>query len=426
MPSASATTRRAGTAGNTQTRDAPSYEQPLFALNPAAQRSLAQISRNRNLSQLQKNLKDAQKCLADTAVEINDRLIVRENALEKHKQRQALNTDGNENAAISESTPIQESTARLTERMDETIRRIIDAQQSIDAVGASLRHTVDATQQDPSTQAGTQASRVTRRAAHASTEDRSEEVDASEMQGSFQDFTPTDPAGGTQAIRPPLHIFRERVEKDQILYQRQTLTERYAENNDYREFRRIVHDAQHPDDDVPMPHHTEWFSEAVAPPPGVTASAAAGDEQDDDDDDIAISRATISTKCPLTLVEFVEPLTSTKCPHSFESEAVLGMIRQSPTKTIQCPVSGCRESLREKDLHVDVVLKRKIERLQRAKHMDDDDDDETDNAGREGGAGNASQRTVHVIDEFDIDDMDTREDTQSLPKNEPRSTRGWD
>jgi hypothetical protein len=173
-----------------------------------------------------------------------------------------------------------------------------------------------------------------------------------------------------------------------------------------------------------MPHQSEWFAEAVAPPPGVTAGGSAGGTQDDGDDDIAISRATISTKCPLTLVEFVTPLTSTKCPHSFESEAVLGMIRQATNRTIQCPVTGCRESLREKDLQTDAVLVRKIKRIQQAKQMLDDDDDDADGHGFHQSAGGASsQRVVHVIDDFEPDGMVTSQETPPPPKHEPRPSR---
>jgi hypothetical protein len=425
MSSSTAASRQSGIPGNTQTRDGSVYEQPVFAPDTAAQHSLGQLDKGRKFAQLDEKLKEAQAYLAEAAVEVNDRLTMRETVLEKHKYRQASENDNDSASVIAtlESAPILHVTERLTERMDETIRRIIDAQQSIEAVGAALRHTTEAARQGLSTQSGTQASRVTRSAAHTNGQGRGDDVDAMDVDSSFPDFTPTDPAGGTQAITSPLQIFRERIESDQIRYQRLSLTERYADNNSYRDFRRTVHDARHPDDDVPMPHHTEWFVEAAPPPPGVTAGRPAGSTLDDGDDDIAISRATISTKCPLTLVEFVKPLTSTKCPHSFESEAVLGMIRQATNRTIQCPVTGCRESLRENDLQVDTVLKRKIQRLQRSKQMVQDDDDDADGHGFQGSAGSASQGIVHVIDDFEPDDIVTSQETPQLPKNEPRPSR---
>jgi hypothetical protein len=396
----------------------------VFPPDTAAQRSLGQLERGRKFAQLNEKLKDAQKLLAEAAVEVNDRLTMREAALEKHKHRQASGNDDDSTSVIAtlEAAPIIHNTEKMTERMDATIRRIIDAQQNIEAIGVALRHTTaDAARENSSTQSGTQASRVTRRTANSNGDGSSGDVDAMDVDSSFPDFTPTDPAGATQAVASPLKIFRERIESDRIRYQRQSLTERYANNNDYRDFRRTVHDARHPDDDVPMPHQSEWFVEAVAPPPGVTAGKSAGGTHDDGDDDIAISRATISTKCPLTLVEFVKPLTSTKCPHSFESEAVLGMIRQAPNRTIQCPVTGCRESLREKDLQTDAVLIRKIERLQRAKQMEqDDDDDDADGYGFQQSAGGASQRVVHVIDDFEPDGMVTSQETPPPPKHEPR------
>jgi hypothetical protein len=425
MPSSTATSRRSGIPGGTQSRDASIYEPPVFPPDNAALRSLGQLDRGRRFAHLNDKLMQAQAHLAEAAVEVNDRLTMREATLEKHKFRHAQENDDDSASVIAtlESAPIFQGTARLTERMDETIRRIIDAQQSIEAMGVAIRHTADAASQELSTQTGTQASRIARRAVDSNGDSRNGDVDAMDVDSSFADFTPTDPAGGTQAVTSPLQLFRDRIEADRIRYQRRSLTERYAENKEYRDFRRTVHDARHPDDDVPMPHHSEWFAEAIAPPPGVTAGRSAGGTQDDGDDDIAISKATISTKCPLTLVEFVRPLTSTKCPHSFESEAVLGMIRQATNRTIQCPVTGCRESLQEKDLQTDTVLVRKIQRLQRAKQMAQDDDDDTDGHGFQDSAGSAIQRIVHVIDDFEPDNIVSSQEEPRPPKHEPRPSR---
>jgi len=60
----------------------------------------------------------------------------------------------------------------------------------------------------------------------------------------------------------------------------------------------------------------------------------------------------ISIKCPLTLLPMKDPVTSQKCPHSFEKEAILSMINASEVrvggtgragtqggqKAMQCPV----------------------------------------------------------------------------------------
>lgn len=108
----------------------------------------------------------------------------------------------------------------------------------------------------------------------------------------------------------------------------------YAHHNDYVGFKKIVHDAHYPDDDQapPMPHASTWFpSESPDPTIPNTRSAAAGadDPIDDDDEDLAVASERISIKCPITLLAMREPVTSQKCPHSFEKDAILGMISVS-------------------------------------------------------------------------------------------------
>jgi SUMO ligase MMS21 Smc5/6 complex component len=68
-----------------------------------------------------------------------------------------------------------------------------------------------------------------------------------------------------------------------------------------------------------------------------------------DDDDIEIEGEHISLKCPLTLLPFKDPVTSKKCPHSFERNAILPMIQSSEARVggvrrgegeraVKCPI----------------------------------------------------------------------------------------
>ena len=59
---------------------------------------------------------------------------------------------------------------------------------------------------------------------------------------------------------------------------------------------------------------------------GADRQAAAGP---DHDEDIAIASEKKSLKCPITLLTMVDPLSSTKCPHSFERSAILEMLQLS-------------------------------------------------------------------------------------------------
>lgn len=116
---------------------------------------------------------------------------------------------------------------------------------------------------------------------------------------------------------------------------------RYSENNDYIGFKKIIHDARHPEEDAkPLPHPSTWFLD----PTSASDPSPAGNE----DDDLEVASERISTKCPITLLPMQDPVSSKKCPHSFEKQAIMGMINASRIrhpgpngtneKAVRCPV----------------------------------------------------------------------------------------
>ena len=127
----------------------------------------------------------------------------------------------------------------------------------------------------------------------------------------------------------------------------------YAANNDYIGFKRTIHDALHPGDDAPpMPNASTWFPESPRTVNTTTRNAGRQPAGADDDDDVDVLSERISIKCPITLVPMKDPVTSTKCPHSFERSAILDMLDRSAIrvggsnrrgvqdgqKAVQCPV----------------------------------------------------------------------------------------
>jgi len=93
--------------------------------------------------------------------------------------------------------------------------------------------------------------------------------------------------------------------------------DRYADHNDYRNFKRTVHDALHPgENQPPVPHASTWFQEDN---PKESAGARRRrnntadntDNADDDDDDDEIKMVGLSTnlKCPLSLQVSLFPYT---------------------------------------------------------------------------------------------------------------------
>lgn len=357
--------------------------------------------------------------MSNSAAEINDRLHAREKAVEKRRRDQEQ--AGSEEPGNSQSDDYEQSLEemrdkvdRMTQRMDEGMRKIIDGQHNLQYIKESVAKTADDARANASTQASTQQTRSQRRPRRGSGSEEEEEEEEE-----YPDFTPTDPTGGTQAPQSAIEAFRSKLENAETRYQSHSLADRYAENPDYVGFRQLVHDARNPDGDVRIPHASEWFPEGDIPAPGITARARANvqDEDNEEDDDIAIARATISTKCPLTLAEFKNPVSSKKCQHSFESDAIMEMIRNSATRgSVQCPVPGCKEVLGKSDLHVDQVLLRQIKRLQHAKELEEEDAEDDGSDGR-------TQRNATLIDDDeDGAEIDTLIERQTRMKNEPRAT----
>lgn len=396
----------------------PEYEPPSFSLNPTAQRELAALIQKSNLRKLEEHLKEAQASVSNAAADVNDRLSEAEKASKKRKAKEVENGDQNEGAEDAEKSleELRDKVDRMTQRMDESMRNLIDGQHGVQAMKESVDSTADFARVNASTQASTQGRTQTQRRRRRTEDGDGEDGEEDE---DYADFEPTDPAANTQAQRSAIDNFRRDVENAKTRYQAHSLTARYAENNEYKQFRRVVHDARHHDGAVPLANPSEWFPEGERPAPGVTTRAAAAEADDDDDDDIAVSKASISTKCPLTLQEFKDPLSSTKCPHSFEREAILSMIsgaaarpvegKSRAEKAVQCPVSGCSKVLTRGDLETDKVLVRKIKRIQEAARLEEEEnEDEDDGDGR----GGATQRNATFIDDeggdedgADVDDI---------------------
>jgi SUMO ligase MMS21 Smc5/6 complex component len=114
----------------------------------------------------------------------------------------------------------------------------------------------------------------------------------------------------------------------------------------------VLHNAQVGPDGPPVPHARTWFPENNAAGRGRNAN------DDDSDDEVVIERATLITKCPLTLKEFVEPYVSENCSHVFEKKAILDYIndqgvavvdpaapgRGRGSKQVKCPTVGCEKA----------------------------------------------------------------------------------
>lgn len=447
-PSTGAPTPQRGrhsTAGPTPRRGAgdvgsklPDYQAPTHPLNNEARQKVARLVNDRRFEGLEKNIVDMIECLSDNAGAINDAWkntndVVRRETAKKRVREEAGEEDEVQDERVKGmEKDFEEMTNRVektTQRIDENIRKMIDGQNTIANVRSAL--------QEVATESAANANTQTTQNTQARSQRRRNNPDAEEEEDDeYQDFDPTDPTNAqtqaTQRAQAPSTIFKDKIAQKRDRYQAMTLSARYSSNNDYRNFKRVVHDAQTGEDDgPPLAHERTWFNDGAVPAPGVTTrsnEAAA----DDSDDDIQIAKETISTKCPLTLQEFVDPVTSRKCPHSFEKKAIMGMI-ESPRnmvrvggsgargatdghKAVRCPVSGCQCMITALELHADPVLKRKILRIQRANRAAEEDSGDDDEQPK----GKGKQRAQTILSDDD-DDVDVDAERSHF-KVEPRST----
>jgi hypothetical protein len=143
---------------------------------------------------------------------------------------------------------------------------------------------------------------------------------------------------------------------------------RYAEQNDYIGFKRIIHDARNPGENAPpVPHPWTWFPAETGSLPAARRRRLASSTDhigngDDEDDDIMMTGVVSSLKCPLTLQTFKEPYSNRVCKHTFEKSAILEFHRQNAVvfvdpsqeeghrrgrgapkgpKQLKCPERGC-------------------------------------------------------------------------------------
>jgi len=375
--------------------------------------ALATLSRTYDTAKIQERLKKAATYIRDSAAEINDRFVEHERLhknAQKRKAKEAVgdgNGDGDDDNEEAEYLQqARERVEKMTTAMEKSTRRVIDGYAHIHALEETLKHI-------SSTAAA--ASNSATQATQSSTQRTNIDSDDHGLPS-----TNAPPASLTSAFQTNLQT---RVDR----YSSTSHHARYANHNTYINFKGVVHDAQNPGENAPvLPDRSKWFTPAEgAPALGVTIT---GGDGDDSDDDIAIAGQKISTKCPITFLEFKDPVTSLKCPHSYERSAIEDMIKQAapPTarrgdqpppgwrKTVTCPVAGCDHVLGMEDIRPDPVLVRRIKRIQRAKEAVDMEGEQDEEEGVE---------NIDSESGDDIDAVDARGRTPARGKTPAQMAR---
>ncbi|PQE27816.1 chromosomal organization and dna repair protein [Rutstroemia sp. NJR-2017a WRK4] len=327
----------------------PTYTPPTCPLSLPAQRSLASIRSTRNIGKLKKHLEAAIQNVTDTTVENNDRLQARIHEVERLEKKRRRQEDGEgENEGLERRYAEMEKYKRQfgkrvdvwTQEAEKAMRQLIDTGDEV-AVQEGLLEGV-----------------VGRVALGRGEEEEDED-------------------GERKVVVSAVELLFEAKEDYKRRYEGESMTKRYAQNNSYRTFKRVVHDAQHPEADAPaLGKESTWF------PQDQTSGSGAGATAESSDDDIEIQREVKDLKCPLTLMPFRHPYTNGVCNHSFEKEAIIeyhgnSAVLRDGVRVVKCPAVGCENMISLKDMYDDQVLSRQVKRAeQRANREYEEDEDE--------------------------------------------------
>ncbi|CCC12994.1 unnamed protein product [Sordaria macrospora k-hell] len=328
--------------------DLPPYEPPSHPMNDAGRQALANItSNNQDMRKYEDHLSKSATYLREAVGAINDTLFTRKSLLtrkiEKRRGR-GESEKGEDEAELEEYVnKLNGDVTHLTDEIEAALRQVIDYRAEVQGEKLVLGSVVDLPS-GPTTI-------VTRKWGGVDEEPEEEEAAEAEDEASLT------------CVREALHKARDSKARQ---YRATSAYDRYASNNEYIAFKKMWHDAQHPEDQVPLPDASTWFDNQGRP---IRDGAPAGEE------DLIIEREVQDLTCKLSLRPFKEPYANHQCPHVFEKSAILEYLRNTGGKA-QCPV--CNKELRIKDLYLDELTLRKVKRAARAAM---ESEDRSSNAG---------------------------------------------
>lgn len=202
----------------------PTYQPLQHRLNESAQRALQNLPRDHRLDGLKQKLKLANNHLTTAAADINDRLQLQNAHYEKLKKR--LEKQGSQESNDEQDTMIAEARAetnKMTGRLEEGMRKIIDASAEVEGVEKALgqlqEHVSEGRGRVTATQSSLGAS-YNRPARHG----RRHGVD-SEDEGSDDEEGSTQVAGEDESV---IGALKRKVADQKSAYQAMSMARRYV------------------------------------------------------------------------------------------------------------------------------------------------------------------------------------------------------
>lgn len=347
------------------------YSPPHFALSVGAKRKIEELYLHHDFTKYKKYIKDATNLITKATYECNDRLWQRKQKFQALNERMKTSENIDDKLKIRFETEnkytqdLGKKVECITAKAEKALRDLIDFGDEL-SIQSNILHEVA-----------------------EKTADKVISPRTSRRQSSHDKENSDQDENGTERPVPRgIDIFRSAKKDYKTKYESKGLNERYADNNDYKNFKGMIHDAQNQGPNArPLSDPKYWFSEDRSP------NSLSQKQHENEDDEIEMTGATANLKCSFTLQYFEEPYSNKKCKHTYEKSAILDYLStegavpsqtrrrghpQGPKK-ITCPTPGCSVTLELEDFFLDERVKQQVikaKRFEAANNLADDSDED--------------------------------------------------
>ncbi|PVH87679.1 hypothetical protein DL98DRAFT_649297 [Cadophora sp. DSE1049] len=393
----------------------PPYEPPVCALSVEAQQALDALSNTYDYSKYRRHLDSAKAVVRNAAAESNDRLVTRQEAFPRaveRRRKEGVADEDKPEAEVNDEVCLkrfERNNTTFTTQAEEAMRELIDYSDELAMQSAIMKDVVRGT-----TSAPTPRRPAPRRRRDVGSDDEDGEEEAES------------PAADPEQMSA-LELLRQAKEDHAAKYASQSKRSRYGDNNDYKTFKQILHDAQNPNSGLHVSHPSTWFPEEN------DGNSRRGRNDDDSDEEVIIASASESLKCPLTLRYYDDPVTNNECKHTIDRAGLVDYHRTEARvfqgshgnrRVAKCPQTGCDAMLALDDYERDELMARKVKRaINRERLLQQGNDDDEDDGNLRGTQRSRPEEIDDDDDDIvaDVDEEDRKAKVARIKRERARS-----
>ena len=307
----------------------PPYQPQACPLAPESEALLASLFRSSGTAKLEVHIRDSLTSLTASTAALSATLQSSRYQVENMSEKKEA-----EKARLErELAKLEEKAKALTGDAEGAVRGLVDLKGEIEDEKVAFEQAKDVTSTGIRERQRERESRLRERRELAA-------ENGEDVNGAGGDEMLLEEEENGAEVQPVSELIKGLQDRKAENYVQMSMYQRYALNNDYADFKRQWHNGLHGEDAV-LPDAKRWFSAEGHPifNFGRSHGEEGDDENLDGDTDLIVERATVSTRCPLSLQEMVEPFANRRCKHVFEKGAIMEYIGRQGRVT--CPQSGC-------------------------------------------------------------------------------------